>query len=65
MPIVIAHLGHWYESALFAVPMIVIAAVLWRSARREKLATERGENEWDGEDEWHDPRLTDSDDDSF
>ena len=64
---VIAHLGHWYESMLFAVPMAVIGAVLWRSARKERLAGEHGdhEDEWDGQDEWHDPRLDDDSGDRF
>lgn len=67
---VLAHLGHWYESVLFAAPMAVIGAVLWRSAKKEqKLAAERGEHEdeWDGEQEWIDPRLRDEryDDDAF
>ncbi|MFT4035344.1 MAG: hypothetical protein QM679_07185 [Patulibacter sp.] len=56
---VLAHLGHWYESALFAVPLAVIGGVLWRSARRERLASEHGEQEdWD-RDDWTDPRLHD------
>jgi hypothetical protein len=62
MPLVLAHFGHWYESVLFAVPMAVIGAVLWRSARRERLAGESGEEQWDGDEAWHDPRLTDDDD---
>lgn len=67
MPTVIAHLGHWYESMLFAAPMAVIGAVLWRSAKKERLAAERGEEDgWDGEDEWIDPRLSDDEtDDRF
>ena len=66
---VIAHLAHWYESALFAVPMAVIGGVLWRSAKKEqRLAEEGGDttDEWDGENEWRDPRLDDDkDDDRF
>jgi hypothetical protein len=64
MPTVLAHFGHWYESALFAVPMAVIGGVLWRSARRERLAGGHPDDTWDGEDDWSDPRLTDEDDDA-
>lgn len=63
MPLPIAHLGHWYESVLFALPMVVIGGVLWRSSRRERLAGDH--DDWDGEDEWRDPRLVDDDDDRF
>jgi hypothetical protein len=68
MPLVLAHFAHWYESALFAVPMAVIGGVLWRAARKERLAAERGESvddDWDGRDGWRDPRLEDDDDDRF
>jgi hypothetical protein len=62
---VLAHLGHWYESVLFAAPMAVIGVVLWRSARKERFAEGDHDEQWDGQDEWRDPRLTDEDDDSF
>lgn len=67
---VLAHLGHWYESALFAVPMAVIGGVLWRSAKKEQRLAEEGgaadaADEWDGQDEWRDPRLDDDDADRF
>lgn len=42
----LAHAGeaHWYDTLMFAAPMIVIAAVLWwtgRKERREREAAER------------------------
>lgn len=42
----LAHAGeaHWYDTLMFAAPMIVIAAVLWwtgRQERREREAAER------------------------
>ncbi len=63
MNLVLAHLGHWYEQVLFAVPMAVIGGVLWRSSRRDRLEP-GADDDWDGEDEWRDPRLTDEDDDA-
>ncbi|MBO9531930.1 MAG: hypothetical protein J7513_03035 [Solirubrobacteraceae bacterium] len=65
MTFVVAHLGHWYESALFAVPMLVIGAVLWRSSKKERLAGNHADDDWDGEEEWRDPRLDDDSDDRF
>jgi hypothetical protein len=61
---VLAHLGHWYEQVLFAVPMAVIGGVLWRSSRRDRDAPGADADQWDGEDEWRDPRLSDEDDDA-
>lgn len=60
---VLAHLGHWYEQVLFAVPMAVIGGVLWRSSRRDRDADD-GDETWDGEAQWRDPRLSDEDDDA-
>lgn len=65
MTLTLAHLGHWYESLLFALPMVAIGGVLWRSARRERLAGDHADDTWDGEDEWRDPRLVDDEDDRF
>lgn len=58
---VVAHLGHWYESVLYALPMLIIGGVLWNTARKER-ARDAGEESWDGEDDpqWNDdPRLHD------
>jgi hypothetical protein len=55
----LACLGHWYESVLYAVPMVVIGSVLWFTARKERLAG-GDEEHWDGQDDpqWAlDPRL--------
>ncbi|MDQ8043616.1 MAG: hypothetical protein AAGC46_04795 [Solirubrobacteraceae bacterium] len=60
----LAHLGHWYESVAYAMPMIVIGGVLWYTSRKERLAGHDGEEHWDGEDDpqWDDdPRLRDDD----
>lgn len=66
MQLALAHLGHWYESALFAMPMVIIGGVLWRGARKEQAAGLGGANaSWDGEDAWNDPRLSDDDRDEF
>lgn len=32
---VLAHVGHWYHSLLYAVPIVLIALALWWSGRRE------------------------------
>lgn len=58
----LAHLGHWYESVLYALPMVLIGGVLWFTSRRERLAGDGAEERWDGEDDpqWNDdPRLKD------
>lgn len=64
MHLALAHLGHWYESALFAVPMLVIGGVIWRGARKEQAAGP-SLDAWDGEEAWIDPRLSDDDRDEF
>ncbi len=59
---VIAHIAHWYESLLYALPMVVIGGVLWYTARKERGREAEGEAGWDGEDDsrWDDePRLKD------
>jgi hypothetical protein len=59
--LVVAHLGHWYESVLYALPMVIIGSVLWWTAKKER-AREAGDEVWDGEDDpqWNDdPRLRD------
>ncbi|MDO9355700.1 MAG: hypothetical protein Q7T55_18515 [Solirubrobacteraceae bacterium] len=58
---VVAHLGHWYESVLYAAPMVIIGSVLWWTAKRER-DREAAEDGWEGEDDpqWNDdPRLRD------
>lgn len=41
----LAHAGesHWYDTVMFATPMIVIAAVLWWTGRRERREREAAE----------------------
>lgn len=59
---VVAHLGHWYESVLYALPMAVIGGVLWYTARKERAREADGDERWGGEDDaqWDDdPRLRD------
>lgn len=61
MPLPIAHLGHWYESVLYALPMVIIGGVLWYTAKKERAAGITEEH-WDGEDDpqWDDdPRMRD------
>lgn len=31
--IVLAHFGHWYESVLYLVPLVVVVLALWWSGR--------------------------------
>ncbi|MBU6336440.1 MAG: hypothetical protein KGR19_01330 [Acidobacteria bacterium] len=31
----LAHVGHWYHSLLYAVPIVLIALALWWSGRRD------------------------------
>ena len=60
--LVIAHMGHWYESVLYALPMVIIGGVLWYTARKERARGPLAEEEqWDDEEgsEWNDPRLDD------
>lgn len=46
---VLAHVGHWYHSLLYAAPIVLIALALWWSGRREerprKGKREEGETE--------------------
>jgi hypothetical protein len=35
---VLAHVGHWYHSLLYAAPIILIALALWWSGRRADQA---------------------------
>ena len=37
----LAHAGHWYHAALYMLPVLLVAAALWWSGRRD--ARERGE----------------------
>lgn len=63
---VVAHIGHWWESMLYALPMVLVAVALWRASRGDKAA---GADEvWEGADDpqWDggwadDPRLRDDD----
>ncbi|MFM8883492.1 MAG: hypothetical protein ACKOH7_01595 [Solirubrobacterales bacterium] len=32
---VLAHVGHWYHSLLYAAPIVLIALALWWSGRRD------------------------------
>jgi hypothetical protein len=32
----IAHLGHWYHSLLYLVPVVIVVIVLWFQERRER-----------------------------
>lgn len=58
--LVIAHMGHWYESVLYALPMLIIGGVLWYTARKERARGPVAEH-WDddADSEWNDPRLDD------
>ena len=58
--LVVAHVAHWYETVLYALPMVIIGGVLWHTARKERTRKPDGEH-WDGEDDsqWDDPRLDD------
>jgi hypothetical protein len=38
---VIAHAGHWIEGAIFAAPVLIVAAALGISAFREKRRRKR------------------------
>lgn len=38
---VIAHAGHWIEGAIFAAPVLIVAAALGISAIREKRRRRR------------------------
>ena len=35
---VLAHVGHWYHSLLYAAPIVLIALALWWSGRRDGKA---------------------------
>jgi hypothetical protein len=35
---VVAHVGHWYHSLLYAAPIVLIALALWWSGRRADQA---------------------------
>lgn len=41
----LAHSGHWYHTVLYIAPVVLIAAGLWWSGRRE--ARERARREGD------------------
>jgi hypothetical protein len=36
MPVVTAHLGHWYSSLLYVVPVVLVAIVLAVQSRRDR-----------------------------
>jgi hypothetical protein len=42
---VLAHVGHWYHSLLYAAPIILIALALWWSGRREAKPGEKGDDD--------------------
>ncbi len=63
---IVAHIGHWWESVLYALPMVLVAVALWRASRRDTAATE--DEVWEGanDPQWaggwaDDPRLRDDD----
>ena len=37
----LAHAGHWYHTVLYIAPVVLIAAGLWWSGRREARERER------------------------
>jgi hypothetical protein len=41
MTLPLAHIGHWYHALLYVAPVVLIAAGLWWSGRRD--ARERAE----------------------
>ena len=41
MTIPLAHIGHWYHALLYMLPVVLVAAGLWWSGRRD--ARERAE----------------------
>ncbi|HEX7300260.1 MAG TPA: hypothetical protein VF257_14785 [Solirubrobacteraceae bacterium] len=32
----LAHLGHWYQSLFYLVPVVLVVVVLWFQERRER-----------------------------
>ena len=36
MTMILAHLGHWYTSALYVLPVLVVGVMLWWSGRAPK-----------------------------
>ena len=59
--LVIAHISHWYESVLYALPMLIIGGVLWYTARKERARGPVTDEHWDDDEgsDWNDPRLDD------
>ena len=47
---VLAHVGHWYHSLLYAAPIVLIALALWWSGRREGKARREKDGAGEGND---------------
>lgn len=45
---VLAHVGHWYHSLLYAAPIVLIALALWWSGRRDSASRAAKERDDDG-----------------
>jgi hypothetical protein len=45
---VLAHVGHWYHSLLYAAPIVLIALALWWSGRRDSGSRAAKERDDDG-----------------
>jgi hypothetical protein len=41
MPLVLAHVGHWYHALLYLAPVLVLAAFFTIQGRRERRMEER------------------------
>jgi hypothetical protein len=41
MPLVLAHVGHWYHALLYLAPVLVLAAFFTVQGRRERRTEER------------------------
>jgi hypothetical protein len=41
MPLVLAHVGHWYHALLYLAPVLVLAAFFTVQGRRERRMEER------------------------
>lgn len=62
----VAHIAHWWEQVLYALPIVIVAVAIWRTARKGGEDGEGDEEFWEGaddpqwsSDDWDDPRLRD------
>lgn len=61
----VGHIGHWWEQILYALPMVIVAVVIWRTSRKGGDGDGEGEEFWEGaddpqwSDDWDDARLRD------